>query len=50
MQTAGILNSWGENPDEYSEVRDRTLQNVEHWRSAANYQRIASEIERLIKE
>ena len=50
MQTAGILNSWSENPEEFKEVRERTLQNVEHWRSAANYQRIASEIKRLIKD
>lgn len=50
LQTAGILNSWSENPDEFKIVRDRTLQNVAHWRSAANYQRIASEISRLIKD
>lgn len=49
MQTAGILNSWAENPDEYAEVRNRTLQNVNYWRSAAGYDRIAREIAGLIK-
>lgn len=48
MQTAGILNSWGENPDEYLAVRSRTLLNVEKWRSAASYDRIAREISALI--
>jgi glycosyltransferase involved in cell wall biosynthesis len=49
MQTAGILNSWGENPDEFKEVRDRALLNVEQWRSAAGYDRIAREISALIQ-
>ena len=49
MQTAGILNSWAENPEEFKEVRDRTLLNVEHWRSAASYDRIAREISGLLK-
>lgn len=50
MQTAGILNSWGENPDEYNEVRNRTLSQVEQWRSAAGYDRIAREISALVRE
>lgn len=50
MQTAGILNSWAENPDEYGEVRTRTLLNVESWRSAASYDRIAREISGLIDQ
>ena len=49
MQTAGILNSWAENPDQYQKIRESTLLNVERWRSAAGYDRIAREIFGLIQ-
>jgi len=46
-QTAGILNSWAENPDKYREVRDRARAQVETWRSGANYNLIAQAIAQL---
>jgi UDP-N-acetylglucosamine:LPS N-acetylglucosamine transferase len=46
-QTAGILNSWAENPDKYGEVRDRARSQVETWRSGANYDLIAEAIAQL---
>ncbi len=49
MQTAAILNSWGENPDVYHEVRNSALQNVKTWRSAAEYDQIADEISTLLQ-
>lgn len=49
MQTAGILNSWAENPEVFEEVRNSTLQNVEFWRNAADYDRIAQGISALIR-
>ena len=49
-QTAGILNSWAENPDEYAKVRARAYEQVETWRSAASYDLIATAIARLIQD
>lgn len=46
-QTAGILNSWAENPDEYALVRARAEKQVEKWRSAASYDLIATSIAEL---
>lgn len=43
-QTAGILNSWAENPDKYAEVRARAREQVEKWRSGASYDLIAQAI------
>ncbi len=48
-QTAGILNSWAENPAEYAKVRARANAQVETWRSAASYDRIATVIANLAK-
>ena len=47
-QCAGILNSWGENPDEYREVRDRAVKEVEIWRSGASYDLIGEGISQLL--
>lgn len=47
-QCAGILNSWGENPDEYREVRNRAEKEVEIWRSGASYDLIAEGISHLL--
>lgn len=46
-QTAGILNSWAENPDKYKEVRDRAEAQVEFWRSGASYDLIAKAVAEL---
>jgi glycosyltransferase involved in cell wall biosynthesis len=46
-QTAGILNSWAENPEKYREVRDRAEAQVEFWRSGASYDLVAKAIGRL---
>jgi glycosyltransferase involved in cell wall biosynthesis len=46
-QTAGILNSWAENPDKYKEVRDRAEAQVDFWRSGASYDLIAKEVAEL---
>ena len=43
-QTAGILNSWAENPDKYAEVRGRAEEQVGKWRSGASYDLIAQAI------
>ncbi len=43
-QTAGILNSWAENPDKYAAVRGRARDQVEKWRSGASYDLIAQAI------
>lgn len=43
-QTAGILNSWAENPDKYREVRERAQAHVAIWRSGASYDLIAKAI------
>ncbi len=48
-QTAGILNSWAENPDKYREVRARAEAQVDSWRSGASYDLVAKAIERLSK-
>ena len=47
-QCAGILNSWGENPDEYREVRERAVKEVEIWRSGASYDLIGEGISQLL--
>ena len=46
-QTAGILNSWVENPDKYGEVRARAETQAEIWRSGASYDLIARTIAQL---
>lgn len=46
-QSAGILNSWAENPDKYREVRARAEAQVEFWRSGASYDLVAKAIGRL---
>lgn len=46
-QTAGILNSWAENPDKYRQVRERAEAQVEFWRSGASYDLVAKAIGRL---
>jgi glycosyltransferase involved in cell wall biosynthesis len=46
-QTAGILNSWAEYPDEYALVRARAEKQVATWRSAASYDLIAASIANL---
>jgi len=46
-QTAGILNSWAENPDKYREVRARAKAQVETWRRGASYDLIAEAISQL---
>lgn len=46
-QSAGILNSWAENPDEYAKIYARAQAQVETWRSAASYDLIASSIAKL---
>lgn len=46
-QTAGILNSWAENPDKYLEVRRRAEAQVDFWRSGASYDQIAKAIAQL---
>lgn len=46
-QTAGILNSWAENPDKYEEVRARAQAQVNFWRSGASYDLIAKAIAEL---
>lgn len=46
-QTAGILNSWAENPQEYAKVRLRAEKEVSTWRSAASYDLIAASIGEL---
>jgi glycosyltransferase involved in cell wall biosynthesis len=46
-QTAGILNSWAENPNEYALVRARAEKQVDTWRSAASYDLIATSIAEL---
>ncbi len=48
-QTAGILNSWAENPVEYAKVRARANEQVEIWRSAASYDLIATVIASLAR-
>jgi len=48
-QTAGILNSWAENPDKYREVRARAEAQVDFWRSGASYDLVAKAIGRLGK-
>lgn len=46
-QTAGILNSWAENPEKYAEVRDRAVAQVDFWRSGARYDLVAKAIAQL---
>lgn len=46
-QTAGILNSWAENPDKYKEVRERAEAQVNFWRSGASYDLVAKAIAQL---
>lgn len=46
-QTAGILNSWAENPDKYAEVRKRAEAQVASWRSGARYDLVAEAIRQL---
>lgn len=46
-QTAGILNSWAENPDKYTEVRKRAEAQVDFWRSGASYDLVAKAIAQL---
>jgi hypothetical protein len=46
-QTAGILNSWAENPAKYGEVRARAKAQVEAWRHGASYDLIAEAIRQL---
>ncbi len=46
-QTAGILNSWAENPDKYKEVRVRAEAQVDFWRSGASYDLVAKAIAQL---
>ncbi len=46
-QSAGILNSWAENPDKYRQVRDRAQAQVEFWRSGARYDLIAKAVAEL---
>ena len=46
-QTAGILNSWAENPDKYRQVRARAQAQVEFWRSGASYDLIAKAVAEL---
>lgn len=46
-QTAGILNSWAENPDKYRQVRDRAEAQVDFWRSGASYDLIAKAVAEL---
>lgn len=46
-QTAGILNSWAENPDKYREVRERAEAQVDFWRSGASYDLVAKAIAQL---
>jgi len=46
-QTAGILNSWAENPDKYREVRGRAEAQVDIWRSGARYDLVAKAIGQL---
>lgn len=48
-QTAGILNSWAENPEKYREVRARAEAQVDFWRSGASYDLVAKAIGRLSK-
>jgi glycosyltransferase involved in cell wall biosynthesis len=48
-QTAGILNSWAENPDKYREVRARAEAQVGFWRSGASYDLVAKAMARLSK-
>ena len=48
-QTAGILNSWSENPDKYAEIRARAEAQVDFWRSGASYDLVAEAIARLGK-
>lgn len=48
-QTAGILNSWAENPEKYREVRARAEAQVDFWRSGASYDLVAKAIARLSK-
>lgn len=46
-QTAGILNSWAENPEKYGEVRKRAEAQVDFWRSGARYDLVAKAIAQL---
>lgn len=46
-QTAGILNSWVENPNKYGEVRARAKAQIETWRRGASYDLIAQAIAEL---
>lgn len=46
-QTAGILNSWAENPEKYAEVRERAEAQVGFWRSGAGYDLVAEAIAQL---
>lgn len=46
-QTAGILNSWAENPEKYGEVRKRAEAQVDFWRSGASYDLVAKAIGQL---
>lgn len=46
-QTAGILNSWAENPEKYAEVRSRAQAQAEKWRGGASYDLIAQAIAQL---
>lgn len=46
-QTAGILNSWAENPEKYREVRKRAESQADFWRSGARYDLVAKAIRQL---